>query len=172
MTVGQALASSTGLKLFHNHMTIEMVLPIFEFGTPPFGRLVHEFRSRIIEEVARSTLPGLIFTYVWDLDHPGDRVLIEGYADLFRNEGGDVYFVELQAPLAARLERNRTPERIKHKPSKSDLQASEARLLSNEHRHRMNTHGDFFYTERYLKLNNENLSPTEAALCIKDAFSW
>ena len=29
MTVGQALMEQTGLRLFHNHMTIEPVLEIF-----------------------------------------------------------------------------------------------------------------------------------------------
>jgi hypothetical protein len=170
MTVGQALASLTGLKLLHNHMTIEMLLPIFDYGTPPFNRLVQEFRTRIVEEMAHSSLPGLIFTYVWDLDHPGDKALIDGYADIFRHEGGEVYFVELQAPLGVRLERNRSPHRIAHKPSKADLQASEARLLSNEQGHRMNSDGDFFYPERYLKLDNKELSPEGAAARIKEAF--
>jgi 2-phosphoglycerate kinase len=40
MTVGFALAERTGLRLFHNHQTIELALNFFEFGTPPFGRLV------------------------------------------------------------------------------------------------------------------------------------
>ena len=50
MTVGRALAARTGYKLLHNHMTVEPVLEIFEFGSPPFGRLVNEFRRRVIEE--------------------------------------------------------------------------------------------------------------------------
>jgi hypothetical protein len=170
MTVGQALASLTGLRLLHNHMTIELVLPFFDFGSPPFGRLVQEFRTRIVEEVARSTLPGLIFTYVWDLEHPGDKALVDGYAEIFRREGGEVMFVELQASLATRVERNRTPHRISHKPSKADVDASEARLLANEQGHTMNTRSDFFYPERYLKLDNEHLSPEEAAQRIRDAF--
>ena len=29
MTVGQALSRITGLKLFHNHMTIELLAPLF-----------------------------------------------------------------------------------------------------------------------------------------------
>ncbi|MCH7663235.1 MAG: shikimate kinase, partial [Chloroflexi bacterium] len=29
MTVGQELEKLTGLKLFHNHLTIELVLPFF-----------------------------------------------------------------------------------------------------------------------------------------------
>ena len=36
MTIGQALSEQTGLKLFHNHMTIEPLLPIFEFHDPVF----------------------------------------------------------------------------------------------------------------------------------------
>lgn len=170
MTVGQALASQTGLKLLHNHMTIELLLPIFDHGMPQFNRLVQEFRTRIVEEIAQSDLPGLIFTFVWDLDHPGDKALIDGYAEIFRREGGEVYFVELQAPLDVRLERNRTPHRIAHKPSKADLQASEARLLSNEQGHRMNSDGDFFYSDRYLKLENKDLSPEVAAARIREAF--
>lgn len=53
MTVGHELAARTGLRLFHNHQTIDLVLHFFEFGTPPFERLVGEFRRRIFEEVAR-----------------------------------------------------------------------------------------------------------------------
>ncbi len=52
MTVGHELASRTGLRLFHNHHTIDLVLRFFEFGTPPFQRLVGEFRRRMFEEVA------------------------------------------------------------------------------------------------------------------------
>ena len=43
MSVGYELAKLTGLKLFHNHMTIDLVLNFFEFGDQPFFRLVDEF---------------------------------------------------------------------------------------------------------------------------------
>ena len=33
MTVGQELAKITGLKLFHNHMTIDLVSNFFDYGT-------------------------------------------------------------------------------------------------------------------------------------------
>ena len=33
MTVGQELAKQTGLKLFHNHMTIDLVSNFFDYGT-------------------------------------------------------------------------------------------------------------------------------------------
>src|SRR2546423_7333193 len=72
MTVGHELAVRTGLKLFHNHQTIDLALRFFPFGSPPFARLVNEFRRRILEEVASSDLPGLIFTFVWAFDLASD----------------------------------------------------------------------------------------------------
>ena len=87
MTVGHELAQRTGLRLFHNHHTIDLVLPFFEFGTPPFSRLVGEFRRRIFEEVAASELPGLIFTYVWAFDDPRDAAAVEEYARRTRRYG-------------------------------------------------------------------------------------
>ena len=75
MTVGHELAGRTGLKLFHNHHSIDLALRFFPFGTPPFHRLVGEFRRRIFEEVAASDLSGLIFTYVWAFDHASDDEL-------------------------------------------------------------------------------------------------
>jgi hypothetical protein len=80
MTVGQQIATRTGLRLFHNHLAIEPVLRFFPFGSPPFGRLVDGFRRGIMEEVAASDLPGLIFTYVWAFDLPEDeRALDQGF---------------------------------------------------------------------------------------------
>lgn len=45
MTVGYELERLTGLRLFHNHMTIDLILHFFAFGQPPFRRLVSEFRN-------------------------------------------------------------------------------------------------------------------------------
>src|SRR4029077_13456829 len=77
MTVGQELARLTGYKLFHNHVTIDLVTDYFEFCTPPFSRLVREFRTRVVQEAAASDLPGLIFTFVWAFDLDSDRQFID-----------------------------------------------------------------------------------------------
>lgn len=47
MTVGQELEKITELKLFHNHMTIELVNPFFDYGTKEGKRLVGLFRQEI-----------------------------------------------------------------------------------------------------------------------------
>lgn len=44
MTVGQELSKITGLKLFHNHMTIDLVANFFDFDTPQAKRLINLFR--------------------------------------------------------------------------------------------------------------------------------
>ena len=46
MTVGEELAKKTGYKLFHNHMTIDLVLQFFSWEE---GQdLVYDFREKIL----------------------------------------------------------------------------------------------------------------------------
>lgn len=131
MTVGQELEKLTGLKLFHNHMTIELVSQFFDYGSPAGKRLVGLFREEIFEEVAKSDLPGLIFTYVWAFDLPADGEYIEHISRIFEAQGGEVYYVELEADLEERLIRNRDPHRLLHKPTKRNVARSEKRPPSN-----------------------------------------
>lgn len=172
MTVGYELAQLTGFKLFHNHMTIDLVLNFFPFGHPQFGKLVGEFRRRIFEEVAASDLLGLIFTYVWALDDPGDKACIDEYTAIFRRHGAEVHFVELEAQQAERLKRNSTEFRLEHKPSKRDVARSEHNLLGADQRYKLNSTHDFFYPENYLNINNTSLSAAETAKMIVDAFGF
>lgn len=172
MTVGKEIAERTGLKLFHNHMTIELVIQFFDFGTAPFQRLVDTYRRLMMEEVAQSDLPGLIFTFVWALDHKTDDDFVEQMADIFRAQGGDVYYVELQADLDVRLERNKTESRLAEKPTKRDVAASEARLLEHDAKYKFNSDDEFVGKANYFKLNNTHLSAAEAAERILAAFGW
>ena len=170
MSVGAELAKLTGLKLFHNHMTIDLALNFFNFGEPPFHRLVAEFRRRIFEEVASSDLPGIIFTFVWALELESDRAFIDRSCEIFREKGADIYFVELEAELSERIKRNESEFRLSQKPTKRDVVKSRERLLEDEEKYKLNSEGDFFYTENYLKINNTNLSPHEAARLIVEEF--
>lgn len=172
MTVGAELAKLTGLKLFHNHMTIDLVLKFFDFSTPEFNRLCGEFRRRIFEEVAKSDLPGMIFTFVWALDLEKEREYIENFCDIFRREGAEVYFVELEADLEERLRRNESEFRLEQKPSKRDIDRSRENLIHHEENYRLNSNGDFFYTENYLKIDNTRLSAEEAARRIVEKFGF
>ncbi|HEY3217862.1 MAG TPA: AAA family ATPase [Candidatus Limnocylindria bacterium] len=162
MTVGAALAARTGLRLFHNHRTIDLVLPFFAFGSPPFGRLINEFRRRILEEVASSDLPGLIFTYVWAFDQPTDDAEVEAYSAIFKQKGGAVFYVELQASQEVRLQRNETELRLAEKPFKRDLVESRRQLISLD-RYQLDSRGRFDGRPDYLRIDNTDLSPDEVA---------
>jgi hypothetical protein len=172
MTVGFELAKLTGLKLFHNHLTIELILNFFDFSTPQFSKLVTEFRRRIMEEVAKSDLKGLIFSFVWAIDLEKEREYVESFCDIFRKEGADIYFVELEADFEERLKRNESEFRLAEKPSKRNIENSKANLLHHEENYQLNTDEDFFYTENYLKINNTNLSAEETARKIVDKFGF
>ena len=163
MTVGHELAARTGLRLFHNHLTIDLVLRFFGFGTPAFRRLVGEFRRRIFEEVASSDLPGLIFTYVWAFDDPRDAAAVESWAAIFRERGGRVVFAELEASQDERLRRNETGFRLAEKPFKRDLDASRRRLIEDDARYQLNSHGAFDGRPDWFRLETTELSAGEVA---------
>ena len=69
MTVGQELTKITDLKLFHNHMTIDLVSHFFDYGTKEGKRLVNLIRQEIFEEVSKIDLSGMIFTYLWAINN-------------------------------------------------------------------------------------------------------
>ena len=161
MSVGAELSRLTSLPLFHNHLPIEMVIRVFPFGSEPYNRLVPKYRKLMFEEVAASELPGLIFTFVWDLDDADDKAFIDGITATFAR--ARVCFVELCATLEERLSRNATPQRLSEKPSKRDVAFSQERLLAAEGEYRMNSAGDFFYPNRHFKIDNTHLPADEAA---------
>lgn len=170
MTVGQELAKITGLKLFHNHMTIEMVTPIFDFGTKEGQRLVSLFRKEIFEAAAKSDLEGLIFTYVWAFNHPSDWNYVNEVCEIFVSRGGTVYFVELEADLNERLERNKSPHRLEHKPTKRNIEWSENNLKKSLEKYRLNSLEGEITKEEYIRINNTSMSAEEVAKVIKDKF--
>jgi hypothetical protein len=161
MTVGMELAARTGLKLFHNHHTIDLLLRLFPWGSPPFVRLLGEFRRRIVEEAAASDLPGLIFTYVWAFDQPEDDAEIELYSSIFRSRGGAVYYVELQAPQEVRLERNETALRLAEKPFKRDVAESRRQLLSLDANFQLDSGDRFAGRADYMRVDNAAISAAE-----------
>ncbi|GGA86874.1 AAA family ATPase [Ornithinibacillus halotolerans] len=170
MTVGQELAKLTGLKLFHNHMTIDLVGQFFDYGTKEGKRLVKLFRREIFEAVSKSELPGMIFTYLWAFDLKGDWKYVEEVCQIFESKGGTVYFVELEADIDERLKRNITPNRLEHKPSKRNIEWSEKNLKETAEIYRFNSLKGEINRENYLRINNTNINPEEVASIIKEKF--
>ena len=174
MTVGQALAARTGLKLFHNHETIELVRPLLSLATAEGWDLIKELRWSVFRHFARSGQAGMIYTGVWAFDEPEDRAYYEGIFALWREERPEakIYIVELEADLETRLSRNRTENRLLHKPSKRDFEWSDADVRESAARYRLNSLPGEVTEANYLRLDNTNMSPEAAAEAIAERFGF
>ena len=109
LTVARALAAGTGYKLFHNHLSIDCVRPVFDFGTEPFWRQVHSIRQNMLEEAARSGV-SLVYTSVYS--HPRNLDLVEKRFAAVEREGGRVCPVQLICDAASRESRLISQERV------------------------------------------------------------
>lgn len=169
MTVGKELAKITPLRLFHNHMSIELALKLFDFGTPGFRVLNETIRHTVFEQFATGNLPGLIFTYMMDFDLQSEFDYLQGIIDLFEGNGADCHVVELCADFEERIERNKSENRLAHKESKRDLAWSEREMRHTQATHRLNSReGEILPFESYIKIDNTHLSPAEVAKKIKE----
>src|ERR1700722_18638783 len=63
LTVAQELAAITGFRLFHNHLVVDLLLSIFEFGSPPFIELREEIWLSVFDRACRTRTSGFIFTF-------------------------------------------------------------------------------------------------------------
>ena len=167
MTVGQELMKITGLRLFHNHMTIEPVMEIMGYFDGP---LILELRESIFRRFAASPNDGMIFTYMWAFDMQSDWDYIAHVKSIFEPYGTEFYCVELVAPQEVRLARNKTENRLKNKVSKRDTVFSEMRLKMEDEACRLVSNEGEVPFENYLRIDNSSLSAEDAARLIKDTF--
>lgn len=170
MTVGQELAKITDLKLFHNHMTIDIVADLFENMPQERLRLTELFRNEIFKSFASSNEYGMIFTCMWALERKDDWDYIDNLENMFKSNGAEVYYVELEADYDIRLQRNKTENRLLNKPSKRNIEKSENLFKDIENRHRLNSYPGEIKKENYIKINNTHVSPENIAKIIKDRF--
>lgn len=168
MTVGQELMKLTGLRLFHNHMTIETVIEIFGYYE---SKTITRLREVIFEEFLKSNNEGMIFTYVWAFDQQSDWDYVQYVAAMFEEQGAEVYYVELVASQEIRLKRNQTENRLKNKASKRNLEFSRQNLLHTDDKYRLvSFEGEITY-KNYIKIDNSELEPEVVAKMIQEKFS-
>lgn len=92
LTVARELAALTGLRLFHNHLTVDLVSAVFDFGSEAFITLRERIWLAVFREAAQRKV-SLIFTF-----NPESTVragFIRETIDTVESEGGSVVFVEL-----------------------------------------------------------------------------
>jgi len=174
MTVGQALMKITDLSLYHNHMLLEPILQIF--GDMDGNRNDHKrtilsrLRTVIFEEFATSEQYGLIITGMVSMGNPNWEDALAPIYEIFKPCNATFYFIELVASQSVRLERNGTENRLEHKISKRDIDASNQRLINDDAWYRYSEVGDI-EMDNYIRIDNTDLSPEVVAGMIKDKFS-
>ncbi|MFS8085787.1 MAG: AAA family ATPase [Acidobacteriota bacterium] len=129
LAVARELARLTGYKLFHNHLTVDLVSSLFAFGSGPFIRLREKMWLAAFHEAAANNV-SLIFTF-----NPERTVrdrFIQDALEAVQSEGGKVVFVELTC-AEDELER-----RIVH-PSRAEF----GKLRSLEQYRNLKTDGAF-----------------------------
>ena len=168
MTVGQELMKLTGMRLFHNHMTIEPVIEIFGQYN---GKVIKKLRRVIFEEFAKSDCYGMIFTYMWAFDQRADWDYIEYVKSIFEPYNTEFYCVELVASREIRLERNATENRLQHKASKRDIEASNQRLVTDDAKYRLVSFDGEIPFDNYIKIDNSDLPPDVVAKMIQAKFN-
>ena len=108
LTVAKALTALTGLKLFHNHLVVDAVHAVFDFGSPPFVQLREAMWLQVFEAAAVEDR-SLIFTFAPENTVSPD--FIGRAVSVVEGAGGRVRFVELTCPVEAQERRVEAPSR-------------------------------------------------------------
>jgi hypothetical protein len=90
LTVGKALAASTGIALFHNHLIVDAVAAAFPFGSEAFVRLRERFWLDVFQTAAAMNR-SLIFTFAPESTVAED--FPKRAAEIVEAAGGRVLFI-------------------------------------------------------------------------------
>ncbi len=122
-TIAKALSEKTGYKLFHNHLTVDLLKSVFTFGTPDFFRLSQKIRLDIFEQAAKENI-SIIFTYVYGKDKDDD--FIKRMLKTVTSNGGEVVFIQIYCEKEELLKRVKEDSRKQFHKLKSEEKLLEA----------------------------------------------
>ena len=111
LTIAKELAALTGFKLFHNHLTVDLVTSLFEFGSRPFVELRERIWLDTFAQACDAQLKGMIFTFAFEKTVRGE--FIPNVVQLIESRGGEVIFVNLRCDSKELEHRLTNPGRAK-----------------------------------------------------------
>jgi len=160
LTVARELAKLTGFRVFHNHLTVDLVLSVFDFGSPGFIELREKIWLDVISRAAEERIDGLIFTFAFE------RTVRDGFIRRLRNaveaRDGEVVLVNLKCSTDELEKRMGDPAR-----------KAFGKLNSVQQFRELNDAGAFLHPEipeDGISFDTTNLSPSAAASRIVDEF--
>ena len=117
-TIAKALAEKLNFRLFHNHLTVDLLKSVLPFGTPDFFRLSQNIRLDVFEEAAKQKIAGVVFTFVYEKDT--DDSFIRRMLDVVESNGGEVVFVQIYCERDELLKRVKEESRKQFQKVKSE----------------------------------------------------
>jgi len=159
LTVAQELAKLTGFRVFHNHLTIDCIEPVFDFGMPSFFKLINLIRLETVAEAAR-TGTNLIYTFCYAKD--SDDAHVAEFTEAVERNGGEICFVLLTC------ERGELERRVLEESRKQYGKANNLEILSEI----LGKHDLSSPVPQHesLQIDNTNLSPVKTARKIIEHF--
>ncbi len=156
LTVARELATLTGLPLFHNHLTVDLVSSLFAFGTAPFIRLREQIWLAAFAEAARNDV-SLIFTF--NPERTVNKEFIQETIDSVESAGGRIVFVELTCS-------EEELERRMEEPSRKEF----GKLASLKQYRSLKSDGAFEFPKlpNDILIDTTNQTPVDSAKLIKD----
>ena len=171
MTVAEKIKEKTGYSLMVNHDSIEVSDKIFGRGSKSQKELNKIIREGAFQ-IAINNNVDMIFTFVTAFDCQEDIDYLNNLRNMFESTGGEFFFIELEADVKTRLDRNITPHRLESKQSKNDIEASQKDLLETMEKYRLNSNEGEIICPNHLKINNTYLEPDEVAEQVIDFFGF
>ena len=167
MTIGQELSRLTNATLFYNHQVIDFALEIYQDFTEEMWEFVRGITFSFLGTSARNQR-SVILTDAIDFSNQYQLLYLKRIQDLLDDYHQEILFVELETSLEERLHRNRTENRLKHKPLKRHIEVSEREILETDETLQLNSQHQPNELHHYLKINNTNLSAEEVVKQIQD----
>ena len=167
MTIGQELSKLTGATLFFNHQPIDFALEIYQDFTEEMWEFVRGINFSFLGTSARNHR-SVVLTGVIDFSNQYNLMYLKEIQNLLDDYHQEILFVELETSLEERLRRNRTENRLKHKPLKRHIEVSEREILETTETLQLNSQFQPNELHHYFKINNTNLSAEEVAKQIQN----
>ena len=167
MTIGQELSRLTDSTLFYNHQAIDFALEIYQDFTEEMWEFVRGMTFSFLGASARNQR-SVILTDVIDFSNQYQLLYLKQIQDLLNDYHQEILFVELETSLEKRLRRNRTENRLKHKPLKRYFEVSEREILETDKTNQLNSQKQPSGLHHYLKIDNTNLSAEKVAKQIQE----
>jgi shikimate kinase len=156
LTVGRELARLTGYKLFHNHLSVNLVSAVFERDSEVWLQLLRRIRREVLMEAARQQV-NLIMTGVYS-GTPEHAAAWQEMLEPVLSAGGSVMFAQLACG------RDELFKRVQNENRRAfDKLVDPARWAELMERFDLSATAPF---EPQLRLDLTHLAPTTAAASI------